>query len=181
MKFKFKELTVDELKKGYVYDKSSKKYHCIFCNMVFNEGVIYNFHDKQVNAQLVAALHVQSKHGGSFQAILDLEKDISGLTDIQKKLIKAMHDNLSNTEIGKIMDINISTVRGHKFNLQKAKRQAKIFLSIMEYLEDEETIAEEERLKEIIEEADELKLDSTFEQEFSGNSLHPFFTKYDLK
>ena len=74
------------------------------------------------------------------------------------------------------MGISQSTVRTHKFYLQKLKRQSKIFLTIMNLLELQER---EEESKEFlkIEKLNEEFLKNSYE----SNSLHPFFTQYNLK
>ena len=74
------------------------------------------------------------------------------------------------------MGISPSTVRTHKFYLQKLKRQSKIFLTIMNLLElQEKEVESEELLKN--EKLNEELLKSSCE----SNTLHPFFTQYNLK
>lgn len=110
-----------------------------------------------------------------FFSLLGLEKDITGLTDIQKKLLNLLADKKTNKEIAEEMDIAVSTVRTHKFYLQKMKRQAKIFLALMETLKIEEHKEKNVNLES--EDKEQFETDKML----SINSLHPFFTQYNLK
>ena len=67
------------------------------------------------------------------------------------------------------MEITTSTVRTHKFYLQKMKRQAKILLAIMEALEFQEK--KDKKLKNGIEKDENLET----EKIFSINSPTPIF------
>ena len=67
--------------------------------------------------------------------MLELDKTLNGLTEVQKTLLSCIYEGKSTDEIGEIMGISTATVRAHKFNLQKAKREAKILLALLEILE----------------------------------------------
>lgn len=169
------ELEIEELSKGYIYNKATNEYRCLFCEEVYEEGYIYEYDKKMVSAEKRMKLHMEEKHGGIFLSLLGLEKEISGLSDIQKKLLLLLAEQKDNKEIAKEMNITTSTVRTHKFYLQKMKKQAKILLAIMETLEIEEKKDRKLELK--IEKDEKLKIKKIF----SINSLHPFFTQYNLK
>ena len=63
--------------------------------------------------------------------MLELDKTLNGLTEVQKTLLSCIYEGKSTDEIGEIMGISTATVRAHKFNLQKAKREAKILLTLI--------------------------------------------------
>ena len=96
----------------------------------------------------------------------------------QKTLLSCIYEGKSTDEIGEIMGISTATVRAHKFNLQKAKREAKILLTLLEILEGEEppvprpVHGESGAESSGIEQTDDL---------FSLNMLHPFFTQFRYK
>lgn len=181
MNEKLKELSIEELKSGYTFNEKTKMYHCIFCESEFHQGVIYKHKGKYMDARLAMEIHIHEKHGGAFQSILSLKKELSGLSDIQKTLLKEMYYNSNNKEISEKMGISISTVRGHKFNLQKLKRQGKILLSLMEYLEDDERLEADQKFRTLNTENLDLEVDEKYNKEFTGNKLHPFFTNFTLK
>lgn len=173
----FNELEIENLIHGYSYDEDKKEYKCIFCGKTYEDGVIYEYENKLVMAEKKIELHIEEKHEGVFLSLLALEKDINGLSDVQKKLLSAMADRKDNKEIAEDMNISPSTVRTHKFYLQKMKKQAKIFLAIMKALEKESAMENKRDKKKMEKYIKELESENIF----SINSLHPFFTQYNLK
>lgn len=172
MKADLNELTIEELTQGYSFDLKEKIYKCIFCNKTFIEGYIYENEDGLMTAKKAMEIHIQNEHNGVFNSLLSLEKDINGITEIQKKLLFAIFEKKDNKEIAKELEIAPSTVRAHKFYLQKMQREAKILLAILEAMEKESALANY-----VIDEKE--RLDG--EKILSINSLHPFFTQYNLK
>ena len=179
MENQFKDLTVEELIRGYTIEEDGNAFRCIFCGETYEKGVIYTSGSRSVDAERACAEHIYKEHQGPFNSLVSLEKQVSGLTDIQKKMMVSIHDGMENREISEEMDINSATVRNHKFKLQKMKREARIFLALMEYLENEELKAFEERiLGEVTENQEEMAVPN---KDFGGNTLHPFFTNFNLK
>lgn len=171
------DLSIDELICGYINNDSKAAYQCVFCSEEFEEGVIYFSRGRNVDAQKAVAEHVYDKHDGPFESLLKLDKDINGLTDVQKVLLTSIYESEDNKMIGERLNIKASTVRAHKFKLQQLKREAKIYLALFAYLEDNNLIQQDENLKKA--EASTSMLN--FEQSFSGNVLHPFFAQFNLK
>ena len=64
---------------------------------------------------------MQEVHSGTFWPMLELDKTLNGLTEVQKTLLSCIYEGKSTDEIGEIMGISTATVRAHKFNLQKAR------------------------------------------------------------
>nr|WP_319637824.1 DUF2087 domain-containing protein [Priestia aryabhattai] len=83
--------------------------------------------------------HVEQEHGSVFQHLIELDKDVTGLSDHQKNLVKFFKEGKSDSDIQKEMGIgSSSTIRNHRFTLKKKERQAKVFLTLMELLNDGE-------------------------------------------
>lgn len=189
----FKDLSIEDLVQGYTWNEEEGIYTCIFCGEVFEEGVIYTHESQLLMAIKAAEYHVLEEHGGSFNAFMSLDKQITGISDSQRTLMQCLYEKKDNKSICESMDISSSTVRAHKFNLQKIKRQAKIFLALMQSIE--ETELEQGKKKkwqkiqtgakiEKTENPEKLEKKGNKEQTkklFSLNSLHPFFTQYRLK
>ena len=179
LKMEFKELTLEELTRGYVWSEEEQLYQCIFCGDKMEEGLIYSSRGKSVNALRAMQEHIFDEHGSVFECLLNLEKQMNGLSDAQKDVLEGLYYEKDNKAIGKEMGISDATVRTYKFNLQKMKRRARIFLAMMEQIENEDFIALRKRLEP--EQNVENIRKPHFDTQFGANLLHPFFTQYNLK
>ena len=179
LNMEFKELTLEELTRGYVWSEEEQLYQCIFCGDKFEEGLIYSSRGKSVNALRAMQEHIFDEHGSVFECLLDLDKQMNGLSDAQKDVLEGLYYEKDNKAIGEEMGISDATVRTYKFNLQKMKRRARIFLAMMEQIENEEIIALRKRLEP--EQNVENIRKPHFDTQFGANLLHPFFTQYNLK
>lgn len=175
----FKELTIAELAKGFVKDDEKGGYTCIFCGEFFEEGMVYNSSARLITAERAVEEHVLDCHGGAFGGLMNLDKQISGLSEAQRDILECMYLEKDNKEISTMLGISAATVRTHKFNIQKMKREAKILLALLEQVENEELVNRRKRLEPGAERK-EQKQDYS-DNRFDGNSLHPFFTQFDLK
>ncbi|MEK5032507.1 DUF2087 domain-containing protein [Paenibacillus sp. FSL R7-0302] len=136
---KFWNASIAELKQGYNVETEERtvKYHCLVCGAVFEKGLIYKDGEQYYEAEKFAALHVDRVHGGMFHWLLTLDKKLSGLTDLQKGLLQAFRQSLSDAEAAKELGIgSTSTVRNHRFTLREKVKQAKLFLAVMELAEE---------------------------------------------
>ena len=179
LKMEFKELTLEELTRGYVWSEEEQLYQCIFCGDKMEEGLIYSSRGKSVNALRAMQEHIFDEHGSVFECLLNLDKQMNGLSDAQKDVLEGLYYEKDNKAIGKEMGISDATVRTYKFNLQKLKRRARIFLAMMEQIENEDFIALRKRLEP--EQNVENIRKPHFDTQFGANLLHPFFTQYNLK
>ena len=130
------KLKVEDLKNGYTYNAKTKIYSCVFCEEEFEDGYTYTEGYDYVTAKKAMELHIEKEHQGIIKAFLSFDKEVTGVTETQKKMILNMLDRKTTKEIAKEMSISEATVRSNKFYLQKLKNQAKIFLAIMEELEE---------------------------------------------
>ncbi len=68
--------------------------------------------------------------------LLELDKKQTGLTDLQKELIRGFADNLSDNEMmSRTGAGSASTIRNHRFVLKEKAKQAKLLLAIIEMME----------------------------------------------
>ncbi len=174
-----KDLSVEELSKGYTESNEDDGYTCIFCGKVFEKGVIYESLGKLVTAERAAKEHVELEHGGSFKTLIELDKKITGLSSAQKNILEASYYELETKQISENMGISPVTVRAHKFKIQKMKREAKILLALMDQIENDEKIAV--KMEEKIKKANDNEIENMPSQDLVINTLHPFFTAYRLK
>ena len=131
-----------ELKRGYVYEPPSEEYVCVICGARFLKGRIYPVDDILLEAEKAARSHVAQAHGGVFPFLLALDKKYTGLTEHQRDLLTCFYQDQSDKEIAvKMENGNNSTIRNQRFTFRERAKQAKIFLAIMELLEEQGTSA----------------------------------------
>lgn len=133
----FWNASVPELKQGYVWEGKQDAFICLVCGRPFTKGIIYEQDGVLYEAEKFASLHVNKEHGGMLDYLLGLDKKLTGLTDLQKSLVRAFHDGLGDQEIAKKYEVgSTSTIRNHRFTLREKMKQAKMFLTIMEMMEE---------------------------------------------
>lgn len=183
MKEILKELNVEEIAHGYTFDRRKKSYCCIFCGKSYEEGLIYSSQSRNVSAERAVQEHVYDMHDGSFISLVEMDKEINGLTDVQKTLLKCLYAEYDNKKISETMGISVATVRTHKFALQKMKREALILLALLQQIEDDDLIERREKFRDLMNEASkkatkEAETEDVFSklaEDLGGNVLHPFF------
>ena len=74
-----------------------------------------------------------------------MDKQVNGLSEIQKDVLTGMYLEKDNKQICEEMGISAATVRSHKFNLQKSKREAKILLALLEQIENETIVKQRKK------------------------------------
>ena len=129
------EHDLDEILKGYY--ESDKSYNCVVCNKSFNKRQIYSIQDNLYDALGAIEHHFKEQHGNMAEYLLNQELNVTGLSDIQRKLLGLLLEKKSDKEIGKELGVAQSTVRNHRFKLREREKQAKMFLALMNSLEEE--------------------------------------------
>ncbi|GAA3406467.1 DUF2087 domain-containing protein [Paenibacillus hodogayensis] len=135
------DATIEEIKQGYVYEEETDHYHCLVCGEQFEKGVVYPVEQKLYEAGKAAAHHVAEAHGSMFDYLLQLDKKLTGLSDLQKQLLRLFYAGVSDRDI--VTELNggsASTIRNHRFMLREKEKQAKLFLVMMELLNDRKTV-----------------------------------------
>jgi hypothetical protein len=126
-----------DFSRGYHSDSAGLGFTCIFCGEKFEKGVIYPVGAMLLEAERGAAAHVEKEHGSPFYQLLDLGKEVTGLSEIQGEVLKGMFEGRSDRETAaRLGGKAVSTVRNHRFHLRKQKREAMILLSLMELIEN---------------------------------------------
>lgn len=175
----FKELSIEEMVHGYVEDEVTGLLVCIFCGEVFEKGIVYNSRGRTVSAERAVEEHILDEHEGAFYGLLRLGKSVHGLSESQQDIMEGMYLKKDTCELGEEIGISSATVRTHKFNIRRMKREAKILLAMLEQIENANVA---ERRKHLLE-ADnggQRKIPD-IDNDFKGNSLHPFFSQFDLR
>jgi hypothetical protein len=144
----FWSASLAEIKRGYRDDPAAETFVCLICGERFEKGRIYPAGDLLLEAEKAARTHIAQAHSSVFEVLLGMDKKYTGLTEHQKELLTCFYQNQSDREIAARMENgNTSTVRNQRFSFREKAKQAKVFLAIMELLE--ERSANAERLIEI--------------------------------
>lgn len=131
----FWKATIDELKNGFKYDPSKEEFVCLLCGKSFLRGIIYSEDGIFYEAERYTRIHIEKVHGSVFDCLLNMDRKLTGLTDIQKNLMGMFHKGYSDGEIVKSLGGgSTSTIRNHRFILREKEKQAKLFLVMMELL-----------------------------------------------
>ncbi|MGL9727969.1 DUF2087 domain-containing protein [Enterococcus sp. DIV0756] len=134
------ELTIKEIKKGYS-KKGEFLFHCLYCDQTFDDRFVYPISES--NSQFARAegamiYHVKHTHHGPFIALLNLDKNQTGLSETQKNFLNLFSKGMDDQEIADQLNITTSAVRNHRFKFKEKKRQAKILLALLESIEEKE-------------------------------------------
>ncbi|MBM7614474.1 DUF2087 domain-containing protein [Alkaliphilus hydrothermalis] len=140
----FWNASVEELKQGFIYEESREEYICLICGKSFEKGIIYRENEMLMEASRAVKNHIQQEHDSVFDYLVNMNKVFTGLTEIQKELLKYFYQGLSDKEITGLMGGgSTSTIRNHRFKLKEKEKQAKIFSAIMGLLEEKDHSKEE--------------------------------------
>lgn len=144
----FWNASLAEMKKGYVDDPPSEEYICLVCGARFTKGRIYQIDDVLWEAEKATQKHITKEHSSTFEFLLEMDKKYTGLTEHQKTLLTHFYQGVNDKEIAlKMENGNTSTIRNQRFAFREKAKQAKIFLAMIELLEEHSV--REERFIEI--------------------------------
>lgn len=134
----FWSASVEDLAKGYIFNEDSGEFICLICNEKFENGIIYPSLCEGIyyEAKKAIAEHIKIVHQSMFAYLLSLGKRHTGLSDIQRELLHYFSQGISDKEIAKKADSSASTIRNHRFKLKEKEKQAKVFLALMQLLDN---------------------------------------------
>jgi hypothetical protein len=133
----FWKASLEHLKKGYFYEVESEQYVCLLCGEAYQEGVIYQGDSKLLEAKKAVQIHIKKSHGSVFKFLLDMDKRYTGVTEHQKELLNLFYEGRSDKDI--IRETgggSTSTIRNQRFTFREKQKQAKVFLAMMELVEE---------------------------------------------
>lgn len=115
--------TIEDFKRGYVWDGKKAEFICLVCGEYIGEN------EDSIN------IHT-TNHGNPIERLLMLDKKYTGLTEIQKEFLDMVSNKYSDKEIAMKLACAESTVRNMRFALRERARQARAFLAVMELAEE---------------------------------------------
>lgn len=132
----FWNASLDEIKKGYVYNSDEKTHICLCCAKTFEKGIIYNINNVLMDSEKAINQHVKNNHNSMYNYLINMDKKYTGITDNQKNLMSMFYQGFDDKTIANEIGGSSSTVRNQRFTLREKAKQAKIYLAIMELLEE---------------------------------------------
>lgn len=127
----------EQLKQGYMHDAATDEFVCLICGEKFQNGIIYPHENLLYEASRFVRVHIASQHGSVLDFLLSLDKKLTGLTDHQRSLIRLFAAGLTDQEVARELEAgSVSTIRNHRFLLREKHKQALIFYTIMQSLEE---------------------------------------------
>jgi hypothetical protein len=134
---------VSDLVNGYRTRSHPDGFECLHCGRSYEQGVIHPVNDHLYDARRAVADHVGREHGGSFAALLATGKEGTGLSDMQRAVVEAAHEGLTDRQIADRLGKSASTIRNHRFVLRRRRKEARAFLAVMEILDEHVQQAEQ--------------------------------------
>ena len=132
------QATIAELKQGYAFSGTSQKFTCLCCGFHTEPGRIYPVDDNLYDAEGAMRTHIRQNHQSALNILLELDKRWTGLTELQTRLVRLFVSGISDQEVAAAVDAgSVSTIRNHRFLLRERQKQAKVFLAIVELMEEQ--------------------------------------------
>jgi len=132
------ESTLSEMKNGY--SESDKAFTCLLCGKSIEKGMIYQRDKQFFEAYKFMQLHIGEKHGSVFSYLIEQDREVTGLSDQLKAVMQQMFEGKSDREIQEALQIgSASTVRNHRFSLKKKEKQAKVLVTLMSLIEEDQS------------------------------------------
>ena len=121
------------LVRGFVRDNQT--YRCLFCDSCYVRGEIYDLGGQLVEAKAAATLHVARVHKSPFEVLIAEGKKQTGLSEVQSALMTHFYHGTPDKQIAALTQTSPSTVRYQRFSLREKARQARVFLALLELME----------------------------------------------
>ncbi|MEK3705880.1 DUF2087 domain-containing protein [Paenibacillus sp. FSL R7-0198] len=167
--------SLEEIKRGYI--EEGPAYICVCCGYRTESGIVYPEEGVLYEAARYMRVHIEKVHGSVFEYLLELDKSVTGLSDVQRGLLAQFHEGKKDAEVQKALGIgSASTIRNHRFVLKEKERQAKIFLALMELLKSKDTQAPAEWVSPVTRHGHTIRRDSfDFTEQDREKVLNKYF------
>lgn len=133
-------ISVDSLVHGY--ELHEDRYECLFCNTTFAIHEVFPQEGRFFTAEGMMKHHIEHVHTSPFHALLQLDRKVTGLSDVQIDMLQYFFEGKTDQEIVAESNLtSVSTVRQHRFKLREKEKQAKIFLALMQLVKNPEQYA----------------------------------------
>lgn len=134
----FEGYSIEEIKQGFHEDQ--RGYTCLICGKRFDKGEIYSLSNKLYEGKKAIDLHIKSKHDSVKEVLLKTKANNMGISELQLQLLNFFANGISDKEIAEQLGVSGSTIRNHRYKLRERERQNKMFVSLMELLEQDKVM-----------------------------------------
>ncbi|WP_053985069.1 DUF2087 domain-containing protein [Niameybacter massiliensis] len=125
---------IETIVKGY--RETNEHFVCVLCGCTFEKGRIYKVEGELYDAFGAVKKHMQQKHGETIDYLLSRNPELMGISEIQQRILTLMSQGKDDKMIAKEVGIAHSTVRNHRYKLREKEKQAKLFVALMQSLEE---------------------------------------------
>lgn len=133
---RYSHYSVEEVKQGY--REEGNEITCLLCGTYFIKGTNYKIDGVLYDAVAAVKKHIEKEHQSVKSYLLGMPSDYLGISDLQLQLLNFFSTGISDKEVADYLCISASTVRNHRFKLRERERQSKLFLALMELLQEDE-------------------------------------------
>ena len=122
----YNKITLDELKKGYRYDKEHDIYRCNYCAQNFEVEQIYSISNNFYTAEHAVSKHIEITHGSNLSQLISADTKYNTLTQNQKDLILLFASGISDIEMASKLGVTKATIRRHRFTFREKAKQERL-------------------------------------------------------
>ncbi|WP_346937809.1 DUF2087 domain-containing protein [uncultured Clostridium sp.] len=130
----FWNATMEDLKRGYIQQGDTIK--CLICGKIFQLGKVYMIDEEFYESWKAAELHIQNTHSSMLEYLLNMNGSFTGVSDVQREVLKLFAEGISDKEIASRLGVATSTIRNHRYKLREKEKQSKLYLVMMELLDE---------------------------------------------
>ena len=118
------KMKLDEIKKGYRYDKDQDAYVCNHCGQVFNVGQVFQIDGSFFMAEPAVMKHIKQIHSSNLTQLLYSESKYNTLTQNQRELLAMFYSKISDKDMAKKLNVTEGTIRRQRFTFREKAKQA---------------------------------------------------------
>ena len=133
-------MKLDEIKKGYRYDKDQDAYVCNHCGQVFNVGQVFQIDGSFFMAEPAVMKHISQMHSSNLTQLLYSESKYNTLTQKQRELLAMFYSKISDKDMAKKLNVTEATIRRQRFTFREKAKQAKFYLAMYELVFEDEPL-----------------------------------------
>lgn len=138
------KMKLDEIKKGYRYDKDQDVYVCNHCGQVFNVGQVFQIDGSFFMAEPAVMKHIKQIHSSNLTQLLYSESKYNTLTQNQRELLAMFYSKISDKDMARKLNVTESTIRRQRFTFREKAKQAKFYLAMYELVFEDEPLTAEQ-------------------------------------
>ncbi|MDD3193573.1 MAG: DUF2087 domain-containing protein [Oscillospiraceae bacterium] len=132
---RLEQLTAEELKRGYVYQREGA-YRCLICGRMFEEGEVFPIDGHYYEPAKAVQIHMTKEHPNRLDDLLRGESKYLSLTENQSELLRSVAAGQTDAQIAAKTGTAVSTVRHQRFVLREKAKRAKLYLAVYEMVQE---------------------------------------------